>query len=102
MFPTRAPWLEELEAELFSFPGSRLDDQVDSISQVINYARSSRLWRFRKWGKMGPISRPSPMGRGQFLDLTESFCAAMATDHAIGMRQAEGDLVPDYRPGPAD
>jgi len=46
---------------------------------------------------MGPIGQPSPMGRGQFLDLPESFCAATVTDHAIGMRQAEGDLVPDYQ-----
>ena len=33
-FPERAPWLADLEAELFSFPGSRHDDQVDSISQA--------------------------------------------------------------------
>ena len=35
-FPERAPWLAELEAELFSFPGGRHDDQVDSISQALN------------------------------------------------------------------
>ena len=34
-FPERAPWLVDLEAELFSFPGSRHDDQVDSISQAL-------------------------------------------------------------------
>ena len=34
-FPERAPWLADLEAELFSFPGSRHDDQVDSISQAL-------------------------------------------------------------------
>ena len=28
-FPKHAPWLADLEAELFSFPGSRHDDQVD-------------------------------------------------------------------------
>ncbi|MBL4575414.1 MAG: phage terminase large subunit, partial [Opitutaceae bacterium] len=31
LFPHQAPWLSELETELCSFPGSRHDDQVDSI-----------------------------------------------------------------------
>jgi len=59
-FPERAPWLADLEAELFSFPGSRYDDQVDSISQAINHARSSSTYKFRAWAKVGPIipSRP--------------------------------------------
>jgi predicted phage terminase large subunit-like protein len=33
--PERAPWLADLEAELFAFPGSRHDDQCDSISQAL-------------------------------------------------------------------
>ena len=33
--PERASWLPDLEAELFSFPGSRHDDQCDSISQAL-------------------------------------------------------------------
>src|SRR4051794_5329938 len=37
-FPERAPWLADLETELFSFPGSRHDDQVDSISQALAQA----------------------------------------------------------------
>jgi predicted phage terminase large subunit-like protein len=35
VFPRCAPWLEDLEAELFAFPASRHDDQVDSISQAL-------------------------------------------------------------------
>jgi predicted phage terminase large subunit-like protein len=34
-FPNRAPWLADLEAELFAFPNGRHDDQVDSISQAL-------------------------------------------------------------------
>jgi predicted phage terminase large subunit-like protein len=49
-FPERASWLADLEAELFSFPGSRHDDQVDSISQALNHGRSSPLYQFRKLG----------------------------------------------------
>jgi predicted phage terminase large subunit-like protein len=44
-FPERASWLPELEEELFSFPGSRYDDLVDSISQALNNDRSS-LWQW--------------------------------------------------------
>jgi predicted phage terminase large subunit-like protein len=33
--PERAAWLLNLEAELFAFPGSRHDDQCDSISQAL-------------------------------------------------------------------
>lgn len=36
-FPHHAPWLSELETELFAFPGSRHDDQVDSIAQALAY-----------------------------------------------------------------
>jgi predicted phage terminase large subunit-like protein len=37
LFPKSAPWLSELEAELLAFPGSRHDDQVDSITQALAY-----------------------------------------------------------------
>jgi predicted phage terminase large subunit-like protein len=40
--PERAPWLADLEAELFAFPGSRHDDQCDSISQALNDDNLSR------------------------------------------------------------
>ena len=33
--PQEADWLPDLEAELFAFPGSRHDDQCDSISQAL-------------------------------------------------------------------
>jgi len=36
-FPLNKPWLSELETELCSFPGSRHDDQVDSIVQALAY-----------------------------------------------------------------
>src|SRR5208337_2755713 len=34
-FPERAPWLADFKAELFAFPGSRHDDQCDSVSQAL-------------------------------------------------------------------
>jgi predicted phage terminase large subunit-like protein len=33
--PERAPWLADLESELFAFPGVKHDDQCDSISQAL-------------------------------------------------------------------
>jgi predicted phage terminase large subunit-like protein len=42
-FPREAPWLADLEAELFAFPGGRHDDQVDSISQALEH-NSPSYW----------------------------------------------------------
>ena len=43
--PEEANWLPELEAELFSFPGGRHDDQVDSISQALLHAKDgAAIW----------------------------------------------------------
>jgi predicted phage terminase large subunit-like protein len=37
VLPVRAPWLATFEAELFAFPGSKHDDQIDSVSQALGY-----------------------------------------------------------------
>lgn len=37
--PEAAPWLPEYEEELFRFPGSLNDDQVDSTSQALNHLK---------------------------------------------------------------
>src|ERR1051325_4245769 len=42
--PERASWLPDLEAELFSFPGSKHDDQIDSISQAVEHKSSMFTW----------------------------------------------------------
>ena len=42
--PNRAPWLADLEDELFSFPFSRHDDQIDSISQALAHELPGYLW----------------------------------------------------------
>ena len=35
--PLKADWLEELYQELLAFPNGKHDDQVDSISQFLNW-----------------------------------------------------------------
>lgn len=57
----RAPWLAELEAELLSFPGSRYDDQVDSVSQALNYLSGREVWA-RPWAAL-PDLRHYPQRR---------------------------------------
>lgn len=37
LFPKSVPWLSALETEILAFPGSRHDDQVDSITQALAY-----------------------------------------------------------------
>jgi predicted phage terminase large subunit-like protein len=46
--PESAHWLSDLEAELFAFPGSRHDDQCDSISQALNDERAESLATYLK------------------------------------------------------
>lgn len=42
--PVSASWLEDFETELFSFPGGRYNDQVDSVSQALAYEMPSCPW----------------------------------------------------------
>jgi predicted phage terminase large subunit-like protein len=46
--PESAPWLADLERELFAFPGGRHDDQCDSISQALNDHRGQFVAAFIK------------------------------------------------------
>jgi predicted phage terminase large subunit-like protein len=59
-FPERAPWLAKLEEELFSFPAGRHNDQVDSISQMLNHIQSSPLMRWLGPGLQAPLPAATP------------------------------------------
>ena len=65
--PERASWLADFEAELFAFPGSRHDDQCDSVSQALSddhcglpmvispeALAASRIWRPSMRRYLGP------------------------------------------------
>jgi predicted phage terminase large subunit-like protein len=45
LLPERATWLPDLEAEIFVFPGSRHDDQCDSISQAL-LDKNNSFWTY--------------------------------------------------------
>ena len=40
LIPHEAPWLAELRKELVLFPNGKYDDQVDSVSQFLCWARN--------------------------------------------------------------
>jgi predicted phage terminase large subunit-like protein len=40
--PRDAPWLSEFLHEILGFPHTRHDDQIDSVSQFLNWIESSR------------------------------------------------------------
>ncbi len=42
--PENTPWLDDLKTELFAFPNGRHDDQVDALSQFLEWL-SVRRWR---------------------------------------------------------
>ena len=41
--PENAPWLADFEAELFTFPDSKHDDQVDALTQYLHWIKNSTL-----------------------------------------------------------
>jgi predicted phage terminase large subunit-like protein len=41
-FPSKAPWLSSLMAELLGFPNVKYDDQVDSVSQALSWIKQQR------------------------------------------------------------
>jgi phage terminase large subunit-like protein len=43
--PHDAPWLSELLHEILAFPNARHDDQIDSISQFLNWAENDHRWQ---------------------------------------------------------
>jgi predicted phage terminase large subunit-like protein len=47
VLPEQAPWLADFESELFSFPDSRHDDQVDALSQYLDWIRGCSWERLR-------------------------------------------------------
>jgi hypothetical protein len=57
--PERASWLPDLEAELFSFPASRYDDRIDSISRALNNSHT-KLLTWLKWADLNVQSLPTP------------------------------------------
>ena len=54
VLPRDAPWLDDFLAELLAFPNGRHDDQVDSVSQFLNWAWR-RATRGTRVGLVAPV-----------------------------------------------
>lgn len=50
--PNQAPWLEDFEHELLTFPGARYDDQVDATSQALAFLRQKGNRKMMLWAKL--------------------------------------------------
>jgi predicted phage terminase large subunit-like protein len=66
-FPKEAHWLDILLHEMMAFPNSRHDDQIDSVSQFLNWAEAGKLYETtvaltapKFWPIGGNGSRPFP------------------------------------------
>ena len=55
--PRHAPWLDDLKAEVLAFPNGRHDDQVDALSQLLN-------WISTRWIDSISIGIPVQVGAG--------------------------------------
>ena len=74
--PERASWLADLEAELFAFPGSKYDDQCNSISQALESAQPSwiEMIPHEDWMKLiEKARRPSPWALRRRLDYIDPY-----------------------------
>ena len=50
VLPRDAPWLDVFLTELLAFPNGRHDDQVDSVSQFLNWA-----WKDSRRSRIGIV-----------------------------------------------
>ncbi|GGL50713.1 phage terminase large subunit [Wenxinia marina] len=65
LLPREAPWLADFKRELQSFPRGRNDDQVDTVSQFLNWTKTVGLRRAlsRASGQRGESVRRNPVRR---------------------------------------
>lgn len=66
LLPAEAPWLEAFRSELRAFPHSRHDDQVDSLSQFLQFQLSRKGWIEREYtpeGRPRHVVRPKRVTR---------------------------------------
>jgi len=62
LIPERASWLADFETEILAFPYGRHDDQVDSMSQFLNWIAFRQS---RQRPRQRPPGRPRRRARGR-------------------------------------
>jgi predicted phage terminase large subunit-like protein len=64
VLPTEALWLDAFRSELMAFPHGRYDDQVDSMTQFIEFQRRHKNWAHTRYDETGrPINIIRPQNR---------------------------------------
>ncbi len=63
LLPASAEWLPALRHELQAFPDGRNDDQVDALTQFLEFAFDNRAWVDAKFDGNGRRIRPSRSSR---------------------------------------
>jgi len=62
--PKGAPWLAAFHAEMCAFPKGKHDDQVDSVSQYLNWAREQQQMVAPRIYSLGPSTPTGQLYRG--------------------------------------
>ena len=113
ILPGQAPWLSELETELFSFPGSRYDDQVDSVVQALAYEPQeegglmwAKIWTAPKLNQrlvlFVTMDVAQAMGRGDLWAKETAvylYSFTRAFGHKPWFREASGPVSAAYEVG---
>lgn len=69
--PKEASWLAEFQHEVVTFPKATYDDQVDSLSQFLYWARHRQIEPSRLEVRFTPIPGPrADLTRDKLLNLT--------------------------------
>ncbi len=63
LLPEAAPWLGDFELEILAFPHGRYDDQVDSLSQFLDWAAAQQRRRPQLVGAAPQLIPLAPLGR---------------------------------------
>ncbi len=77
--PVEAPWLGDFKSELLAFPNGRHDDQVDALSQLLDWARTR--WMHAPATSAGPTL---------FVHNNDGTCEATGEDSHL----AKGEVSP--------
>jgi predicted phage terminase large subunit-like protein len=95
LLPESASWLGDFLDELSSFPAAPHDDQVDALSQALNYARESNPggcfnW-YREQAERAAAGLPEPEPDNEWVDIYNAEAArlAEAEDQRRGIRHIE-------------
>ena len=55
LLPRAAPWLWDFQRELLAFPDGRHDDQVDALTQFLDFVFDRRRWLKKEYGANGRL-----------------------------------------------